>query len=138
MASWMRATCWSCWRPRVDDPSLGKYGKLRLLELPGAAVLEFAEDTAGDDHAVHLIGAVVDAGRAGVAVHALEGRIAGDAAGAVRLDRAVYYVVQHLRAEELDGGDLHPRLVTGVDLVGCVHGQQPARLDLGSRVCNPV
>ena len=36
---------------------------------PGRSVLVVAEQVAGHDHAVHLVGAVVDAGVAGLAVH---------------------------------------------------------------------
>src|SRR5581483_10337432 len=70
-----------------------------LLKLPAvAAIGERPQDPPCDDHPVHLVGAVVDAGGAGVAVHALERRVAGDAAGAVDLDRAVDDVMQDLRA----------------------------------------
>src|SRR5579864_7173642 len=60
------------------------------------------KDLTSDRLAVHLVGAVVDAGRARVAIHLLEWKIARIAKRAVDLDRPVDHVVQHLRAEELD------------------------------------
>src|SRR3990170_2396683 len=101
-----------------------------LLELPGAAVLEGAQDAPRDDHAVHFVRAVVDAGGARVAVHLRERRVFGDAQGAVHLDRTVDDVVERRRPPELDERDLHTGLVALVDLVRGVHGEQAGRLDL--------
>src|SRR5579864_1614060 len=60
------------------------------------------KDLTGDRLAVHLVGAVVDAGRTRVSIHLLEWKIARIAQRTVDLDRPVDHVVQHLRAEELD------------------------------------
>ncbi len=56
----------------------------------------------------------------------------------MHLHRAVDHVVQHARRVELDQRDLDARLVALVDLVRGVERHQPARLDLGGRVGDPV
>src|SRR5207237_9257456 len=109
-----------------------------LLERAAVAVVVRPHDPPRADHPVHLVRAVVDAGGAGVAVHALERRVAGDAAGAVHLDRAVDDVVQHLRAPELDDRDLDASLIAAVDLLSRMQREQTRRLDLGSRISDPV
>ena len=67
-----------------------------------------------------------------------ERRLVGEPAGAVHLDRAVDHLVQHARGVELDQRDLDARLVALVELARGVEREQPARLDLGRRVGDPV
>ena len=102
------------------------------------AFLELLQDPPADDHAVHLVGAVVDAGAAGVHVHRASGVSVGEPERAVHLHRAVDHLVQHARGVELDQRDLDARLVALVDLVRGVEGHQPAGLDLGGGVGDPV
>src|SRR5215469_2962040 len=73
-----------------------------LTRQPTFRLLVVAEHVARHRLAVHLVGAVVDAGGAGVAVHRLQRQVAGVAPGAVDLDGAVDHVVQDLRPVELD------------------------------------
>ena len=56
--------------------------------------------------AVHLVGAVVDAGGPGGAVHVLEREVAGEPERAVDLDGPVDHVVEDAGAEVLDHRDL--------------------------------
>jgi len=71
---------------------------------PGSAVLVIPEQAPRDDHMVHLVGAVVEPPVAGLAVHLVERRVAGDAERAVDLDGAVDHVVEHLGSVEFDEG----------------------------------
>ena len=57
---------------------------------------------------------------------------------AVHLERAVDHVVQHARRVELDQRDLDARLVALVDPLRGLQRHQPARLDLGGRLGDPV
>ena len=56
----------------------------------------------------------------------------------MHLDGAVDHVVEHARSVELDRGDLDACLVAAVDLVRGVERHQPAGLDLGVAVGDPV
>src|SRR3954469_22487033 len=79
-------------RPPLDKvgEALAGGGKRGRHVIAGDLVrLVAAQDPAGDRLAVDLVGPVVDAGRAGEAVHALERHVAGVAQRAVDLDRAV-------------------------------------------------
>src|SRR4029453_6613278 len=99
-------------------------------EIPRIAFLVGAQDLARDTDAVHLVGAVVDAAEAGVAVHAFERRVGADAFGAEDLDGAIDGIVQHLRADHLDDADLDTRRIARIDLVRGVERQQAAGLNL--------
>src|SRR5690606_30189034 len=61
------------------------------------------EQLAGDDEALDLRGALVDPEQAGVAVEALDARLAHVAHAAVDLDAAIRDASQPLRGEELRG-----------------------------------
>src|SRR3954471_11954919 len=99
-----------------------------------------AQDDPGDALAVALVGPVVEARRARVAVHRLERHVGRVAERAVDLQRAVDDVVQDLGAEELDQGDLTARRADAL----CVHhprgvqGHEPGGLHLRRRVGDPV
>ncbi len=67
-----------------------------------------------------------------------EGRLVGEPARAVHLDGAVDHVVEDARGIELDRRDLDACLVAAVDLVRRVERHQPAGLDLGVAVRDPV
>ena len=56
----------------------------------------------------------------------------------MHLDRAVDHLVQHAGRVELEQRHLDARLGALVDLARGVHRQEPARLDLGGRVGDPV
>src|SRR5690349_2983763 len=71
-------------------------------EIPRLPLFVGAQDQARDAHPMHLVGAVVDAGEAGVPVHALERGVGADALGAEDLDGAIDRVMQHLRPDDLD------------------------------------
>ena len=64
---------------------------------PAVAVAERPQDLPRDDHAVHLVGAVVDPRRAGVErTSCASGVSSVSAAGAVDLDGAVDHVAEHV------------------------------------------
>src|SRR3954449_12585493 len=77
-----------------------------------------AQDLACDRLAVDLVGAVVEARGARVAIHGLERQVGRVAQRAVDLHRAVDDVVQHAGAEELDQRDL---LARGAGALGVDH-----------------
>src|SRR5215510_6944954 len=87
----------------------------RSLELQ--AILDGA---ARDQHAVDLGGAVIDAGDAGIPVHALERQILAEAHAAEHLDGAVDDAALHLRRRDLDHRDLVAWLQALVDFPGGV------------------
>src|SRR5207249_50871 len=89
------------------------------------------EPAAREYRAVDLVGAVVDARVARLAVHELERRVGRDPERAVHLDGAVDHVVEHARAPELDERDLDARLAAPVHGTGGVQRHQTRRLDLG-------
>src|SRR5215471_14413871 len=115
--------------PRSDSTS---------TEVPPVAVRKRLQHAASDHHPVHFVRPVVDAPGARRRQHVAERRLVRQPAGAVHLYRAVDHVLERLRSEELDRRDLDARLVTAVDLVRGVEGQQPARLDLRVAVRDPV
>jgi hypothetical protein len=80
---------------------------------------------------VHLVRSIVNAPGPGRPVHAVERSVGRKAFGPVDLDGPVDHVVQHLGAGHLDGADLHPSLLTLINPVGGVQGQQPGGLNLG-------
>ncbi len=83
-------------------------------------------------------GAVVDAARTRRAPHRRERRVLGHPEPAVNLDRAIDHLAEHARGVELDQRDLDARLVPVVDALRGLHRHQPARLDLGGRLGDPV
>src|SRR5436309_3408269 len=101
---------------------------------PRGGAVRVAQQAARDDHAVHLVGAIVDARVARLAVHELERRVGRDAERAVHLDGAVDHVVQHARAPELDERDLDPRLAAFVHGARGVQRHRARGLDLGRRL----
>src|SRR5215213_9601972 len=112
--------------------------KTTLRERPALAGAERLQDAAGDHHPVHLVRPVVDPAGARLHRHPRERRLVGEAARAVNLDRAVDHRVQDAGGVELDDRDLDARFVAGVDLVRGVERHEPARLDLGGAVGDPV
>ena len=56
----------------------------------------------------------------------------------MHLDRAVDHLAEHPRREELDQRDLDARLVALVDPLRRLHRHQPAGLDVGGRLGDPV
>src|SRR4051794_13542366 len=65
-----------------------------------------AQDPPGDGLAVDLVGAVVQAGGAGVAVHRLKRQVGRVTERAVDLQRAVDDLEEHVGPEELDQADV--------------------------------
>src|SRR3954463_2871429 len=99
-----------------------------------------AQDDLGHALAVDLVGPVVEACRAGVAVHGLERHVGRVPERAVDLQRTVDDVVQDLGAEELDQRDLAARRAhaLGVHHPGGMEGHRPGGLHLRRRVGDPV
>ncbi len=87
---------------------------------------------------MHLVRSIVYARCARLTVHRFKGRVAGNTEGAVNLDRAVDYIVQNLRAEELDYRYLNAGVLAAVDLLRGVHREQARRLDFGDGIGDPV
>src|SRR5207244_3730155 len=98
----------------LDDPRMtmltGRGGG------PALAVGDGLADPPRDNHAMHLVGAVVDVCAAGDLIHVAQRRPVRQSEGAVHLEGAVDHVGQHLRRVEFDQRDLDARLVAGVDL----------------------
>ena len=129
MSSWSANFSMAAAR-RVGTCSLGTSWALVALE-----------DLAGDGDLVDLVGAVVDAGGAGVAVHRLEREVGGVAEAAVHLDGAVDHLVEHLGAPPLDHRDLDARpcdAPTWSIFHAGVQREEPGRLHLGGRGGDPV
>ena len=87
---------------------------------------------------MHLVGPVVDVRAARLRVHVRERRTVGEAERAVYLHRPVDYAREHAGGVELDQRDLHARVLVCVDLARGIERQQPAGLDLGGGVGDPV
>jgi hypothetical protein len=56
----------------------------------------------------------------------------------VNLQRSVEHLAEHARGEELDQRDLDTRLVALVELLRSLQRHQPAGLDAGGRLGDPV
>ena len=119
-------------RPLPDAAALDE--DLRLQQM-----LAFARFALGDDHLVHLVGAVVDARGALVAIPVGQRGVVGHAQRAVHLDRAIDHALQHVGDEELDQRDLIARGVEALllDRPRGVQHHQPRGVDLGARLGDP-
>ena len=101
----------------------------------GAAVVAVGGDGAlGDAHLVDLVGAVGEAGPAGVLVHVGERRVGRVAERAVHLDRAVDDPAEHVGDEVLGHRHLALEVEPVVDAVGGVQHHQLGLVQLHRRV----
>src|SRR5689334_19062112 len=78
---------------------------------------------------VYLVGAIVDAGGAGLAVEPFERRVFGEAERPMHLDGTVNHALERVGAVELDQRDLRARLIPLVHPPGGVQREQARGLD---------
>src|ERR1700722_3192664 len=100
-------------------------------EVPAFALLVVVQDVLGDEDAVHLVGTVGQAQRAGAEVHLGQREVTGHAGRPPDLDGPVDDPAVGRRHEDLDGADLGAGLgVALVDLLGRMDRHQPGGLQV--------
>src|ERR1700677_3939559 len=144
-----RAKAWAVSRPRplpppvttATGPSKSPAGKTETAgpgchvtgrpstgEVPALALLIVVQDVLGDEDAVHLVGTVGQAQRAGPEVHLGQREVTRHAGRPPDLDGPVDDPAVGRRHEDLDGADLRAGLwVALIDLLGGVDRHQPDR-----------
>src|SRR5579875_299338 len=92
-----------------------------------------------DVAAMYLVRSVEDAHRAAVRPSSCKKEVLANPCTAMRLDRAIEHVLQHVWSDDLDHRDLAlRRLVTlGVHLFGSGHRKQARLIDLDARIRDP-
>src|SRR5215470_13381790 len=97
-----------------------------LCEVPGLARLVMTQDPGRDRRAMNFVGAVIDSGKTGVAVHSLQRSVSGHALRSEDLYRAVDCIVKHCGAHHFDDADFNAGGISAIHLVGGAQGQQAA------------